>query len=628
MSTRLRTGSIRINGAADPAPGGLPILHGASPNSWDAAGFDAEMRRNLEYGRPASYLPYTAQDHYDRARAERELPAIVLENDTLTATFLPGYGGRLWSLTHRPSGRELLHRNPILQPANLAIRDAWLAGGVEWNLGTTGHWPLTYEPLHAARVTAADGTPVLRLYEFERLRRLVLRIDAWLPADSPMLFVHIRLQNPAEEEAPVYWWSNIAVPQTPAVRVLGPADHAFRFDYVRDMQHVPFPYDAGDDRSYPGRVARAADYFLDIPEGRRRWIAALDETGSGLVQASTDALRGRKLFCWGTATGGTHWQEWLSGPGATYLEIQAGLARTQLEHVPMPGGVTWSWTEAYGMLSVDPEAVHGPWDGARRAAAVAIDALITPAALATADAAAGYFGPAEAVLFRGSGWGALEIEAGSLTATPDLPFGSTGPEQSPWSDLLSHGRLPVCEPPAAPVIGPRWRDLLAPSATDWHSLYHLGLMYLSDGDTKAAHDAFKRSIAERTTPWALRALAFLETNLEDAADLTVQAHRLRPDLRGLTIEALGAPLAAGRAADALDLIDTLGATDRAHGRIRLAEARAAHACGDDERVRQLLTEGVQVDNLREGDLSLGELWRAVYPGQPVPAAYDFSMVDG
>jgi Domain of unknown function (DUF5107) len=627
MSPSLRTGTIRVDGAADPIAGPLPILRGGRPETQDGAGFDAEMRRNLSYGRPASYLPYTRQDGYNRVRAPRELPTVVLDNGILTATFLPGYGGRLWSLVHRPTGRELLHRNPILQPANLAIRDAWLAGGVEWNLGATGHWPLTCEPLHAARVTAPDGTPVLRMFEFERLRRLVLRIDAWLPEGSPVLFVHVRVHNPAEHETPVYWWSNIAVPQTPTVRVLGPADQAFHFDYARDLRLVPFPQHAGLDQSYPGRVGRAGDCFLDIPDGERHWIAALDETGTGLVQASTETLRGRKVFCWGTAAGGRHWQEWLSGPDAAYLEIQAGLARTQLEHVPMPAGQTWSWTEAYGMLSADPEAVHGPWEHARRAAGAALDALIAPEALRAAGAAAEGFGTPDEVLFRGSGWGALEIEAGSLTATPQLPFGSTGPVQAPWSRLLSEGRLAICDPPAAPIVGPRWRDLVAASAGDWHSLYQLGLMCLADGDTQAARDAFTRSTGEQPTPWALRALAFLATDPADAAQLMTRAHQLRPDLRALAAEALDALLDAGQGAQALDLIRALNTADRAHGRIRLAEAWASHACGDDDRARQLLSEGIQVDNMREGELSLGDLWRAVYPGRPVPPAYDFSMAE-
>ncbi|MFJ8045983.1 DUF5107 domain-containing protein [Kitasatospora sp. NPDC096147] len=627
----LRTEPLRIEGAADPA-GSLPILHGipagASADPADAphgAGPDEEMRRGLAYGRPHSLLPYTRQDGYSRDRSERRLPAVVLENDLLTATFLPGLGGRLWSLVHRPTGRELLHRNPVLQPANLALRDAWMAGGVEWNLGTTGHWPLTCEPLHAARLTAPDGTPVLRMFAFERLRRLVLRIDTWLPAGSPVLYVHVEVHNPSGRETPVYWWSNIAVPETPGTRVIGPADHAFHFDYRSELRRLPFPHQDGADHSYPGRARDAADHFLDLPPDGRRWITALDADGTGLVQCSTARLRGRKVFRWGTAPGGRHWQEWLSGPGRRYLEIQAGLARTQLEHLPMPPGATWTWTEAYGLLEVDPAAAHGSWDLARTAADQALDRLLPAEGLDAAEAEAARFGAPEEMLTEGQSWAALEIAAGRLPASPLLPFGAPGPEQLPWQRLLTTGRLPESEPPAAPVTGDRWRALLEHGADDWHALYQLGLIRLADGESGPARSAFERSLADRRTPWALRALAFLADRPERAADLLAEAHRLRPGERALTVETLDALLAADRPTEALALVEALPGPVRAHGRIRLAEARAALATGDHDRVRRLLAEGVRVDNLREGEVSLDTLWLAVHPGQPVPPDYDFRM---
>ncbi|WP_052681908.1 DUF5107 domain-containing protein [Saccharothrix sp. ST-888] len=628
MTSTLRTDVLRIAGTPDPVGGTLPILQGLPHQTAADVGVDAEMRRNLAYGVPRTLLPYTRQGGYARDRAERELPCVVLENETLTATFLPSLGGRLWSLVHRPSGRELLHRNRILQPANLALRDAWLAGGVEWNLGTTGHWPLTCEPLHAARVTAPDGTPGLRMYAFERLRRLVLRMDSWLPAGSPVLYVHVAVHNPSPTETPVYWWSNIAVPEHEGVRVLGPADHAFHCDYVSDLRRVPFPRVEGADRSYPGRVPRAADYFLDIPRGERPWIAALDDAGAGLVQTSTARLRGRKLFCWGTGTGGKHWQEWLSGPDSAYLEIQAGLARTQLEHLPLPGGTTWTWTEAYGLLQADPAAVHGSWQTARSAAAEALDQLVPPLELELAEALAAGFGGPEELLAEGGGWAALEIEAGALPASPLLPFGEPGAAQEPWRQLLKTGTLPVCDPPAEPVTGPHWRALLETGAADWHALYQLGLLRLAAGEREAAREAFEHSIAVQSSPWALRALAFLTPDRQQAADLALSAHRLRPGLLELTIETLEALRRAERPAEALALIEALPAADRAHGRIRLAEAEAAHASGDDDRVRRLLAEGIQVDNMREGELSLDTLWLAVHPGTPVPPQYDFRMADG
>ncbi|MEY9855252.1 hypothetical protein ABH935_000851 [Catenulispora sp. GAS73] len=397
MTSELRRDVLRIPGAADPAAGRLPILHGIARPGFDSAVAPyPDMARNLEYGRPATLLPYTTQDSYTRERTDRELPTLVLENEVLTATFLPDYGGRLWSLVHRPTGRELLHRNPILQPANLALRDAWLAGGVEWNIGGTGHWPLTCEPLHAVRLSTPDGTPVLRMYEFERMRRVVMTVDAWLPAGSPTLLVHVALHNPAETPTPVYWWSNIAVPQSADVRVVAPAERAFHFDYTAQLKLIGFPESVAGDQSYPARFPAAADFFMDIPAGERRWIAALDGNGAGLVQTSTDRLLGRKLFQWGTGAGGQHWQEWLSGPDAEYIEIQAGLARTQLEHLELPGGATWEWVEAYGLLEADPAAVHGTWDESRSAVARALERLVPRGSLDAALAEARRFGGAAA----------------------------------------------------------------------------------------------------------------------------------------------------------------------------------------------------------------------------------------
>ncbi|WP_194892867.1 DUF5107 domain-containing protein [Catenulispora pinisilvae] len=631
MSTELRRDVLPIEGVADPASGRLPILHGITRPAFDSAVAPyPDMARNLEYGRPTTLLPYTMQDSYTRERSSRELATLVLENEVLTATFLPDQGGRLWSLVHKPTNRELLHRNPILQPANLALRDAWLAGGVEWNFGATGHWPLTCEPLHAVRLSAPDGTPVLRMYEFERLRRAVTTVDAWLPPGSPTLMIHVALHNPAQTPIPVYWWSNIAVPQSPDVRVVTPAERAFHFDYSAQLKLVDF----GDrnrtdgDHSYPARFPAAADFFMDIPVGERHWISALDKNGSGLVQTSTDRLIGRKLFQWGVAAGGQRWQEWLSGPDSEYIEIQAGLARTQLEHLELPGETTWEWVEAYGLLEADPAAVHGTWDEARDAVAGALERLLPRTALEAALVQTRQFGAAaeEAEhLHQGSGWGALEVAAGSLPADALHPFGSCDVEQQPWLDLLRTNRLPISDPPASPVTGPKWRALLEASADDWHALYHLGLLRLAEDDRAGAREAWTRSLAEQPNAWAQRALAHLADSSSEAADLTLAAHRLLPGLRELTIETLKVLLAADRAADALDVISTLSPEDRAHGRIRLHNAQAALATGDIDQVRRLLDEGITVDNLREGEASLDLLWHAAHPDQPVPPEYDFRM---
>ncbi|MDQ0306782.1 tetratricopeptide (TPR) repeat protein [Kitasatospora herbaricolor] len=632
-------------GPVNPLP---PLFGGADLHQVeDTSQADEEMRHNIGYGRVPSVMPYLMQDGYTRERAPAEHPVAVLENATLRATFLLGAGGRLWSLIHKPTGRELLFRNPVFQPANLALRGAWLAGGVEWNIATIGHTPTTCEPLHTARLTRPDGTPVLRMWEYERIRGVVYQIDAHLPDDSQVLLVHIRITNPRDTTVPMYWWSNIAVPEAPDVRVLAPADAAWQFSYDRRIHHIDLPAPHGTDLTRTTRSRDAADYFFDIPDHRRHWITALDASGRGLVQTSTRRLRGRKLFLWGQGEGGRHWQEWLSEPGHAYLEIQAGLARTQLEHLPMPAGAQWSWTEAYGLLEADPDAVHSTdWTTAREAAQHSLDQLLPQSALDAELQAATHWidQQPDEILHTGSGWGALEHHRRTKTgeaplSTPGAPFPDTtlGPEQAPWLELLHHGRI-TADPGRAPAShqsDPAWGDLLR-AADGWLAQLHLGTLHAHTGDHQAARKAWQHSLELHPTPWAWRNLATLAAHTGDpdeAAHAYRQALQLAPTLLPLVLESAGLLLRAGHPHEVLEHLETLDTTQRATGRVRWTEARAALDTGDTDRCGRLLHEGIEVADIREGENSLHELWFAhqratsdITPGLPLPRAYDFRML--
>jgi len=65
-------------------------------------------------------LPYMIQDEYNRERKEREFDAAFLENEYLKAVFFPQLGERLWSLYDKKAKKELLYKNDIFQPVNLA----------------------------------------------------------------------------------------------------------------------------------------------------------------------------------------------------------------------------------------------------------------------------------------------------------------------------------------------------------------------------------------------------------------------------------------------------------------------------------------------------------------------------
>src|SRR4051794_9927898 len=124
------------------------------PDPSEFIGLSDAMRDRIAYGRLTTPLPYAVQNGYRRELRPRELPAIELTNDRLRALVLPTLGGRLWSLEDLSTGRDLVFRNPRLQFANFALTDAWFAGGIEGNLGSTGHATTTSRPVFAGTVAS------------------------------------------------------------------------------------------------------------------------------------------------------------------------------------------------------------------------------------------------------------------------------------------------------------------------------------------------------------------------------------------------------------------------------------------------------------------------------------------
>ncbi|MCK7624786.1 DUF5107 domain-containing protein [Streptomyces sp. RS10V-4] len=674
MATTVRRTTLTLPMAALGPDNPLPALRGA-PDAHRIriprdAGLPAEMARQIGYAPLRSILPTRMRDGYGRDRQETDLDALVIENDRLRATVLPGLGGRVHSLHHKPTGRELLYRNPVIQPAHFALNGAWFSGGIEWNIGATGHTTLACAPLHAARVPAPDGGDMLRLWEWERLRDLPFQVDLWLPDGSDFLHVGVRIRNPHHHTVPVYWWSNTAVPEDPHTRILAPADTAWHFGYERTLQHVPVPAHRGTDRTYPLRSTHPADYFYDLPEGGRPWIAALGHDGHGLVQTSTGTLPGRKLFLWGSGRAGRRWQRWLTEPGTGgYAEIQAGLARTQLEHVPLEAGGQFTWLEAYGPLAADPAAVHGThWAAARHAVETRLAEALPRAEVDTALAAWLPYADHEPKehLATGSGWGALEAARTGLDL-PGTPFdpATLGPEQHPWLTLLRTGELPAPDPVPGPgPVSAPWRELLESAPPGPAAEYHLGLAQWHAGDRAQAVRSWERALAHGAGCLPLYCLAVAEAEAGDtahAADRFADAAACAAEaaasadaaaarsgrrlLTALVREAVPALLAADRADEAATLLATLPPAERAAGRFRLLTARTLLAQGQPRAARAVFDEGFEIPDLREGAEVLSDTWYAIaerlVAGEdgpvtaelaararaehPLPERYDFRM---
>ena len=599
-----------------------------------------EEAQYMGWGRVNGILPYLIQNGYNRKKRMRAWKAAVLENDWIRATFLPELGGRLWSLIDKTTGRELLHRNPVFQPCNLALRNAWISGGVEWNVGLIGHSPFTVDKMFAETLTLDDGTPVLRLYHYERIRRLIYRVEAILPDDSRHLFVRVRIDNTSPDDTATYWWSNMAVDEREDVRVIVPADRAFRYGYGGKLAKVAVPYmtvDAAKLKTSTGQTGelhwdisrtttlpQAMDFFFDLEKGQRRWISAVGGDGQGFVQSSTDVLQGRKLFVWGMGGGGRNWQRFLSVPESAYLEIQAGLAHTQLEHLPMKGRETITWMETYGPIAVDPAAAHGQdWQAAGQAVEQELEKTCPRRSVeAMLDIAREQLdGKQGKLIMTGSGWARVQKDLlGDRFDDCGLNFPSQrlGTEEKVWLQLVKDRKLACPDPltePGSYQIGPEWEKLLRETIQEggsrhWFGYYQLGVTLAHAGNLCLADDMFARSLALVRNPWALRSRAVI-CQLDDdhaaAAEYLREAVSLLPE-PNIARETLMALRKAGRPKDVIRMYNSFPAKVRAVGRLKVLLIEALIDGGSLIKADQMLSGSIELADIREGEIMLTDLW--------------------
>ena len=326
------------------------LKHGPPPKYSDD--IPEEDRKYIGYGCDAGPLPHRMQDSYTRRRRVRSFKALVLENDILRATFLIELGGRLWSLYHKPARRELLYVNPVFQPANLAVRDAWFSGGVEWNVGVYGHTPYTCSPLFAARV---DGGAETRSFACTNGTASAARPTRWISPCRTVLPGCSRTCGSSTRTPPKFPCGGGPTSPWPSARMSASSSRPITpcFTARGCCSAGTIPVHDGVDKTYATHMSSAASIFFEIPRGERPWIAALDKEGRGLVQTSTRRLPGRKLFAWGTGPGGRRWAEFLSVPELA-VHRNPGRHRAHAGAMPpMPAGAEWTWTEAYGLMEAD-----------------------------------------------------------------------------------------------------------------------------------------------------------------------------------------------------------------------------------------------------------------------------------
>ncbi|MBQ8351910.1 MAG: DUF5107 domain-containing protein [Clostridia bacterium] len=648
---KIKNEVLVINGAPleglNPLPAFRPRRIAASQTD---DSFPEAWREGL--GATAKVLPYLTQDRYSRKRIPLKLKCLTLENEYLCAKFLPEYGGRLHSLFDKENGEELLFCNPVIQPGNLAIRNAWLSGGIEWNVGNLGHTYTTCDNVFTAILQDGEGNDFLRIYEFERLKGVFWQVDFHLPEGSRHLITHVRLVNPFKQATTIYWWTNIAVPDTGKTRVLASDDEIISFiggrlhgERLPNINAMP-----GADISYPSQATRSFDFFIQPKdEAACTWEASAFENGLVFYERSTPPLSCKKMFCWGNHHAGKHWQEFLSDKGnGYYVELQAGIARSQLHDKLFPAESSYEWTQCFSGVKLSPERLYDEdYHAACAYFGKALDERMSADELSALNerltALADLPVREGCLVHLGSGFGALEIMRmermgdGRVPTNLCFPRHTIGRAEYPWYCLLTEGVLPredEKEMLSSFMVSEKWLPLLEKSLANeggrtWYSLMHYGIAlyegcdftgyaFEKDNDegeiarrTAAAEAAWLASLEQCPSFWVYRNLAVLESqrNHNEAAEGYYEKAIAMPgafDDWALAAEYMGFLKRLGKRERIWSLYKELPESCRKIDRVRIFAAYAAVKLGELDYLAAFFAEPHH--DIREGETSLTDVW--------------------
>jgi tetratricopeptide (TPR) repeat protein len=301
----------------------------------------------------AIVYPYPMQDHLYRDKEDRTYKALFLENEYLKVTCLPELGGRLHSVFDKTQGKETFHLNNVIKPSMIAMRGAFISGGVEWNAGPQVHTVTILSPVDALVGTNDDGSAYLEVSNLEKTLRTRWTVRVTLHPGKAYLDEQIRIVNPVDAVNPYYFWNCTAFPCHKGTRFIYPmtlgTDH-------NGTEFFSWPIDKGKDLSWLKNYETWASIFsvdcvfdffggYDVPADR------------GVVQVANHyELSGKKAWTWGQWDFGLVSQKNLTDDDGPYIEIQSGPLPTQSDYGMLVPRQEVSWREWW-------YPVHGLGDG-------------------------------------------------------------------------------------------------------------------------------------------------------------------------------------------------------------------------------------------------------------------------
>lgn len=249
--------------------------------------------------------------------------AIFVENEYLKLTYIPEFGGRIFSLYDKLRNREVFYRNDVIKPAPYNPRNSWPQSGLELTGPHDLHMlTLHGEPYWANRlVRQPDGSIALVLGEIDPVYGMKVNLTATLHPGIAALEIGVSCYNGRDARMPQMLWINTAISATPRTR--------FIYPMTRTVGHT-----TADIADWP--LYNGVDYSWDRNNQHMLGVFGIDiyDNFQGAYQFDRDygifryadrrIVQGMKLWTFGYGSTGRNHERGYTDNAGPYVELQSG----------------------------------------------------------------------------------------------------------------------------------------------------------------------------------------------------------------------------------------------------------------------------------------------------------------
>ncbi|MGH9161834.1 MAG: DUF5107 domain-containing protein, partial [Vicinamibacteraceae bacterium] len=286
---------------------------------------------------PNGVYPYISYCETSHRPVLKKYDFIVLENDRIRVTVCPRLGGKVTSIVHKGSGKEVLYVPEVIRHTRILPRFYFVAGGIEVSFPIS-HSPTQNEPvLCQARVM--NGRAHVTCGERELRFGMQWSVEYSVGVEDAFLTQRVVIHNPTSSVHPWTSWSNAALPSAP--------DTEFHFPNGTVLSHASRITTIDWKAQGPKREADIKEmtgYFWNTRDANA-FGAYTPSLGTGLYHVAREqSAPGMKLWSYGLGQDSA-WAMLSTARRQPYIEIQGGPIADQSIKLELQPRETRSHTE-------------------------------------------------------------------------------------------------------------------------------------------------------------------------------------------------------------------------------------------------------------------------------------------